>query len=252
MAEPLRIGIAGIAGRMGQETALAAEAHPGVTLVGGVIRPGSPAPDRDGLLITTDVMRLLPQIDCLIDVSLPTASASFARASAAQGVPLVCGVTGLEEETIGELRAAGESIPVLWSRNLSAGIPLIAQLVRTMAAALASYDIEIVETHHRGKRDAPSGTAMILAEAAAEGRERAIDDLAVYGRSGVAPRMPGEIGIHALRAGALPGEHTILFAGDDEEIRVSHRALSRRVFARGAVESAILLASRQPGFTTVL
>ena len=252
MAEPLRIGIAGIAGRMGRETALAAESHPRVTLVGGVIRPGSPSPEWEGLLITSDVAELLPEIDCLIDVSLPTASASFARASAAQGVPLVCGVTGLEEEAIAELRAAGATIPVLWSRNLSAGIPLIAHLVRTMAETLATYDIEIVETHHRGKRDAPSGTAMLLAEAAAEGRERAIDDVAVYGRSGIAPRVPGEIGIHALRVGALPGEHMILFAGEDEEIRITHRALSRRVFAQGAIESAIVLASRQPGFATVL
>jgi 4-hydroxy-tetrahydrodipicolinate reductase len=252
MTQPLRIGIAGIGGRMGGETAVIAEADPRVTLVGGLIRPGSRPPEWEGLLIADDPDHLLPNIDCLIDLSLPTATSSLASASARHGVALVCGVTGLEDDAIGALLSAANSIPVLWSRNLSAGIPLIADLVRTLSAALASYDIEIVETHHRGKRDAPSGTAMILAEAAAEGRRRSIDELAVYGRSGVAPRVRGEIGIHALRAGALPGEHVILLAGDDEEIRISHRALSRRAFATGAIESALRLAGQTPGYRTVI
>jgi 4-hydroxy-tetrahydrodipicolinate reductase len=250
MTQLLRIGIAGIGGRMGGETAVNAETDPRVTLVGGLIRPGTRPPEWEGLLISDDADHLLPHIDCLIDLSLPTATASLASASARHGVALVCGVTGLEDGAIEALVDAGNAIPVLWSRNLSAGIPLIADLVRTLSAALSSYDIEIVETHHRGKRDAPSGTAMILAEAAAEGRGRSIDELAVYGRSGVAPRTSGEIGIHALRAGALPGEHVILVAGDDEEIRISHRALSRRAFATGAIESSLRLAAQPPGYRT--
>jgi 4-hydroxy-tetrahydrodipicolinate reductase len=252
MTQPLRIGIAGISGRMGGETAVIAEADPRVTLVGGLIRPGSRRPEWEGILIADDPAQLLPNIDCLIDLSLPAATPSLAAASARHGVALVCGVTGLEDDEIGALVHAGDTVPVLWSRNLSAGIPLIADLVRTLSAALASYDIEIVETHHRGKRDAPSGTAMILAEAAAEGRGRMIDELAVYGRSGVSPRAAGEIGIHALRAGALPGEHVILFAGDDEEIRISHRALSRRAFASGAIEAALRLSSQNPGYRTLI
>jgi 4-hydroxy-tetrahydrodipicolinate reductase len=250
MTQPLRIGIAGIGGRMGGETAVIAEADPRVTLVGGLIRPGSQRPEWEGLIIADDADRLLPEIDCLIDLSLPTATPFIASTSARHGVALVCGVTGLEDEAIAALEAAGNAVPVLWSRNLSAGIPLIAELVRTLAASLPKYDIEIVETHHRGKRDAPSGTAMILAEAAAEGRGQSIDDLAVYGRSGVSPRASGEIGIHALRAGALPGEHVILLAGDDEEIRISHRALSRKAFATGAIESALRLAAQSPGYRT--
>ena len=142
MTQPLRIGIAGIGGRMGGETAIIAEADPRVTLVGGLIRPGSRPPEWEGLLIADDPDRLLPNIDCLIDLSLPTATSSLAVASAEHGVALVCGVTGLEDDAIGALMSAADSIPVLWSRNLSAGIPLIAELVRTLSAALASYDVD--------------------------------------------------------------------------------------------------------------
>ena len=140
-------------------------------------------------------------------------------------------------------------VPVQWSRNLSQGIPLIARLVRDLAEALHAYDVEIVETHHRGKREAPSGTALLLAEAIAEGRDQRLEEHAVYGRFGESLRAEGEIGIHALRGGLVFGEHSILFAGADEEIRFTHRALSRRAFARGAIEAALTLPERAPGLT---
>jgi 4-hydroxy-tetrahydrodipicolinate reductase len=119
--------------------------------------------------------------------------------------------------------------------------------VGELAEALRGWDAEIVETHHRGKREAPSGTALLLAEAIAAGREQRLDDHAIHGRSGESPRAADEIGIHALRAGTAPGEHVVLFAGEDEEIRLTHRALSRRAFARGAIEAAITLSGAPAG-----
>lgn len=249
MSAPLRIGIAGITGRMGRETASMAASDPRVRLVGGIVRHQPHSLEWPGLAITTDPRTLLPEIDCLIDLTLPEATVSLARLAAEHRVPLLCGVTGLGEEQIVALEAAAVVVPVQWSRNLSQGIPVIARLVRELAAALHSYDVEIVETHHRGKREAPSGTALLLAEAIAEGREERLEEHAVYGRYGGSLRAEGEIGIHALRAGSVLGEHSILFAGADEEIRFTHRALSRRAFARGAIEAALALPGRPPGLT---
>jgi 4-hydroxy-tetrahydrodipicolinate reductase len=240
MSDPIRIGIAGITGRMGRETAASAQSDSRVELVGGTSRRESSG-DFPGLLITSDIDLLASDIDVLIDFTLPDATAAIAAAAAQSGTPLLCGVTGLGPAEIAALETAAMTIPVHWSRNLSLGLPVVRDLVRQLAAALADFDVEITETHHRGKLESPSGTALILAEAIAEGRNLALDEHAVYGRKGVAPRQPGEIGIHALRAGALPGEHTILFAGDYEELRITHRALSRRAFSQGAIEAALRL-----------
>lgn len=243
----MRIGIVGIGGRMGSETASVAKHDSRITLVGGVVRPGSSYAGEPGELITSNVDELLPLIDCLLDLSLPSATEAIAQAAASARVPLLCGVTGLNESAIGALELAGTTIPVHWSRNLSVGIPAIGPLLRQLAAVLNGFDVEIMETHHRGKRDAPSGTAMILAEAIAEGRDQALAEHARYGRYGESLREPHEIGIHSLRAGALPGEHVVIFANDDEELRISHRALSRRAFAKGAIEAACALANAPLG-----
>lgn len=247
MSEPLRIGIAGISGRMGGETAALAAGDPRVRLVGGIVHRVAASDEWPGLTITTDPRELLPEIDCLIDFTLPDATVALAQAATEYRVPLVCGVTGLGAEQIAALEAAATVVPVYWSRNLSQGMPLIARLVRELAAALPDYDVEIVETHHRGKREAPSGTALLLADAIAKGRDHRLEEQAVYGRFGESPRAEGEIGIHAVRAGAAFGEHSILFAGPDEEIRFTHRALSRRAFARGALEAALALPGQPPG-----
>ena len=121
------------------------------------------------------------------------------------------------------------------------------ELVRELSAKLSGYDVEVVEAHHRNKKDAPSGTALLLARAAAEGRGQRLEEVAVYGREGVAPREEGEIGIHALRGGAVVGEHRLIFYGLGEEVEVAHRALSRRTFADGALRAARFAASAQPG-----
>jgi 4-hydroxy-tetrahydrodipicolinate reductase len=130
---------------------------------------------------------------------------------------------------------------------MSVGINLLREVVRELSAKLAGYDAELIETHHRNKKDAPSGTALLLARAAAEGRGQDLEEVAVYGREGVAPRREGEIGIHALRGGAVVGEHRLIFYSEGEEVEVTHRALSRRTFADGALRAASFVAVAEPG-----
>jgi 4-hydroxy-tetrahydrodipicolinate reductase len=144
------------------------------------------------------------------------------------------------------------SAPVVLAPNMSVGVSLVREVVRELSEKLGTdYDVEIVEAHHRNKVDAPSGTALLLARAAAEGREKDLDDVAVYGREGRAPREEGEIGIHALRGGAVVGEHRVIFYSDGEEVEIAHRALSRRTFAAGALRAARFVAGAQPGLYTM-
>lgn len=223
---------------MGREVSNLATRDPRLAVIGGIGR-------ADGV---DALPSLLAQIDVLLDFTLPEATARIAGAASEAGVPLLCGVTGIDVDGVGALETAATRIPVRWSRNLSLGLPIVADLVRQLASALATFDVEIVEAHHRGKLEAPSGTALILAEAIAEGRQQqAVADHVTFGREGVAPRQPGEIGIHAIRAGTLPGEHMILFAGEDEELRITHRAMSRTAFARGAIEVALAMPDQPVG-----
>ncbi|HEV2744956.1 MAG TPA: 4-hydroxy-tetrahydrodipicolinate reductase, partial [Rubrobacter sp.] len=163
------------------------------------------------------------------------------------GLPHVIGTTGLSEEQLAEVEEAAQSAPIVLAPNMSVGVHLLREVVRDLAAKLEGYDIEVVEAHHRHKKDAPSGTALFLAQAATEGRERSLEEVAVHGREGHAPRKPGEIGIHALRGGAVVGEHRLVFYSDGEEVEVVHRALSRRTFADGALRAARFAAGAKPG-----
>jgi len=242
----IRIGIAGIDGRMGREIVAAAETQDGLIVIGGydgpasprIVHPSSAAPGSD----------ILGLLDVLIDFSTPVAVSGYVRACAASLLPYVCGVTGLGAGQIEALREASTIIPVFYSRNMSVGIAAILAFLPELAGRLGDYDAEIVELHHRRKIDAPSGTALALGEAVAAGRGSSLDAVAVHGRSGQSPRTRGEIGIHALRGGGNAGEHTVLFAGDGEEIRIEHRALSRRTFADGALGAARFTAAQPPGY----
>jgi 4-hydroxy-tetrahydrodipicolinate reductase len=242
----LQLAIAGIAGRMGREIAAVATADSGVRLVGGVVRPGSTG-DVPGVALVERLDELLPTVGVVIDFTTPAATVAHARACADAGRGFVTGVTGLGAEDLAILDECSQRVPIFYARNMSLGLAVLLEVLPAVAQALAGYDVEIVETHHRHKNDAPSGTALALAEAIAGATGATLPDDAVFGRRGHAPRTTGELGLHAVRAGGNPGEHVVLFADEGEEVRISHRAFSRRTYAIGAVRAARFVAGRPPG-----
>ncbi len=234
-----RIGIIGSAGRMGQalQAAVAAAGH---DYAGGV--------DRDG-----DLAALAAHSDVMVDFSAPGALEANLEAAIAAGVPMVVGTTGLAERHHWLIDGAAVSIPILQTGNTSLGVTLLAHLVREAAQRLGpDWDIEIVETHHRMKVDAPSGTALLLGEAAADGRGEALGDVAQRGRDGLTgARVPGAIGFASLRGGSVAGDHAVHFLADNERLTLSHLAENRGIFARGAVRAAHWLIGRAPGRYTM-
>lgn len=256
---PLRIAVHGATGRMGRQIVSVAAGAPDVEVVAALTRSGSPLAGTDagtlagvrplGVPVTTE---LDLAADVVIDVSNPAAAVEIVRKAGEAGVPIVVATTGFSPDQMATLRHEAERTAVLVAPNLSPGVNLLAEILPMISSALGSeYDVEIVEAHHRHKKDAPSGTALRLAEAVAAGRERRLSDLATYGRQGVAPRQAGEIGIHAVRAGGIVGEHHVVFASEGEQIEIVHRAFSRETYARGAVRAAAFLAGKPPGWYTM-
>jgi 4-hydroxy-tetrahydrodipicolinate reductase len=250
-----RVAVVGAAGRMGREVVRAALEDDSFELAGGVVEPEAPELGADlgelcgwgrsGVVATEDPP---DEAEALIEFTEPKATVEHL----AYGRPVVIGTTGLSEEQLARVEEAAKSAPVVLAPNMSVGVSLVREVVRELSEKLGTdYDVEIVEAHHRNKADAPSGTALLLARAAAEGREKDLDEVAVYGREGRAPREEGEIGIHALRGGAVVGEHRVIFYSDGEEVEIAHRALSRRTFAAGALRAARFVAGAQPGLYTM-
>ncbi len=192
-------------------------------------------------------------VEGVIDFSYHTAVPDGVTKAAAEGIPYVIGTTGVTAEEQKAVDAAAAKIPVVQSGNYSLGVNLLLELVRQTAATLGpDYDIEITELHHRHKKDAPSGTALMLAKSAAKGRGIALDGAAVYGRRGdIGERPVGEIAIHALRGGSVVGDHTVLFAGELERVELTHKAQDRAAFAAGALKALAWARGRAPGLYTM-
>jgi 4-hydroxy-tetrahydrodipicolinate reductase len=220
---------------MGQALAALAE-QAGVTIAGGIDDGGDP-------------IALARQSDVLVDFSSPRALVPNLGAAVAAGVPLVVGTTGLDEDHHRAIDDAARHVAVLQTGNTSLGVTLLARLVREAAAALGpDWDIEIVEMHHRHKVDAPSGTALLLGEAAANGRSVALHGAAIRGRDGHTGERPhGGIGFASLRGGSVAGDHHVVFAAESERLELGHRAEDRSVFARGALKAAKWLLLQPPG-----
>ena len=235
-----RIGILGASGRMGRAIAALLEDSDEAQLAGGCAR-GSEA----GVLAGG--------CDVLVDFSAPDALPLNLEAALAAGKPLVIGTTGLGSDHHDAIDEAAGRIAVLQAANMSLGINLLAHLVRETAARLGeAWDVEIAEMHHRHKADAPSGTALLLGTAAAEGRGVKLDQVADRGRDGMTgPRAPGHIGFAALRGGSVAGDHLVIFATDGERLELGHRAESRVIFARGAIKAALWLKDKAPGRYTM-
>jgi 4-hydroxy-tetrahydrodipicolinate reductase len=235
-----RIGIIGSAGRMGQalQAAIAAAGH---EYAGGVDQEHG------------DIVRLSKESDVLVDFSSPAALEESLDAAMAALTPIVVGTTGLEERHHWLLDSAAERIAVLQTGNTSLGVNLLAHLVQEAASRLGEdWDIEIAETHHRRKVDAPSGTALLLGEAAARGRGIDLPSSSQRGRDGITgARKIGDIGFAALRGGSVAGDHTVYFLADDERLALSHLAENRGIFAKGAIRAAAWLAGQEAGRFTM-
>lgn len=254
-----KIAIIGAAGRMGQALLRCAKPMADVQVVAAVEQAGSPLACKDpglfagigetGLSITVDLAAAVKAADVVIDFSFHEVVPQTARLAAQQGRAMVLGTTGLSPEERSAVEQASRSIPIVWAPNMSLGVNLLFALVQQAGKALGvEYDVEIVEAHHRFKRDAPSGTALRLGEKVAEGRGQTFKDVAVFGREGLGGERPrGEIGIHAVRAADIIGDHSVLFATDGERVEISHRATSRDAFAKGALRAALWLSGRKPG-----
>jgi 4-hydroxy-tetrahydrodipicolinate reductase len=255
----MRLVVTGAAGRMGRMVVKTIEETPGVVLCGAIERAGSPALGEDagflagagasGVKISDDALSALLNADGVIDFSAPAATVELAALAAQARIVHIIGTTGLSPDDLASLAAAARHAPIVRSGNMSLGVNLLARLVRDASRALGQeFDIEIVEMHHRMKVDAPSGTALLLGEAAAEGRGVALREHSERGRDGVTgARKPGAIGFASLRGGSAIGDHSVIFAGDGERIVLSHHAEDRGLFARGALKAALWAHGRKPG-----
>ncbi|MFL6599987.1 MAG: 4-hydroxy-tetrahydrodipicolinate reductase [Steroidobacteraceae bacterium] len=254
----IRAAIIGVSGRMGRELVRAACNNPDLSVAAAVASAASPAIGKDageladintiGVRVTNDLAAALSAADVAIDFSAPSATQSNLTACRLARKPLLIGTTGFAADLSAAFEAAATDIPVLVAPNTSLAVTLLIELVRQAARALpAQFDIEIVEAHHRMKRDAPSGTALALGKAAAEGRNQTFDKSAATVRTGGTARQDGEIGYAVVRGGDIVGEHAVLFAGIGESLTLSHRASDRAVFARGALQAAAWLVAQPPG-----
>jgi 4-hydroxy-tetrahydrodipicolinate reductase len=240
--------INGALGRIGGIVAREIDAADDLTLTGAVDLAdhegiGTPV---CGVESTGDLAAALAGADVAVDFTNPDSAAAFLEACAASGVAAITGTTGLSHHQIVRAREISGSIPVLVSPNMSLGVNLLFRITEEVARALPGFDIEITEIHHNRKKDAPSGTAVKLAEAALKTRSGAT---VVHGRQGMVGERPhGEIGMHSLRGGDVTGEHTVVFAGEGERIELTHRAHSRRTFATGALRAIRFIAGKQAGF----
>ncbi|MBB3191789.1 4-hydroxy-tetrahydrodipicolinate reductase [Halomonas cerina] len=255
-----RIAIVGVAGRMGRTLVNAVQQDAGATLAGGVVEPGSSLVGTDlgelagvGRLDVTAVDSLeaiLDDVDVLIDFTSPQVTLANLAACAAYGKAIVIGTTGLDDEQLAELDGYRDRVPMVFAPNMSVGVNLTLKLLETAAKALGDegYDIEVIESHHRHKVDAPSGTALKMGEVVADALERPLKEYGVFERVGqCGPRSDREIGFATVRAGDIVGEHTVMFATEGERIEITHKASSRMTFAKGAVRAARWVAGQGNG-----
>lgn len=250
MSQPVKIAVAGALGRMGQAVIQTLDGRADVVLAARFDRPGATGEH----LVSADAA--LAAADVVIDFTLPEASALLAEAAAARAVhhahapALVIGSTGFSPEQLARIETAASKVAIVRSGNYSLGVNMLMGLVRQAAAALPAedWDVEVFEAHHKRKIDAPSGTALMLGEAAARGRGVDLDQVSDRARDGVTgPRKTGAIGFSVVRGGGIVGEHSVIFAGESETLTLSHSAIDRGLFARGAVAAAAWTRGKPPG-----
>ncbi len=260
----MKLAVAGAAGRMGRAITHVIMNTDGVEVAGGLEPKGSPFIGQDmgvlagggeiGVTVSADPLQLFTRIDGVIDFTTPDTSVYLTELAAQARAVHVVGTTGFSADQEKAFEAAARHARIVKAGNMSLGVNLLTALTRKAAALLGEdFDIEIMEMHHRHKVDAPSGTALMLGRAAAEGRGETLEDKAVYCREGhTGPRPEGAIGFATLRGGSVVGDHTVIFAGPDERIELGHKAQSREIFARGAVRAAIWARDKQAGLYSMM
>ena len=258
-----KVLIVGCSGRMGQMLTEVVNESEELELAAALEREGHDWIGRDlseargegksGIIVSGDGEAAFHGIDVVLDFTTPAATINFSKLAAKSGAVHVIGTTGMTEDEIAALEPAAKSTVLVRAGNMSLGVNLLLGLTRKIASALGpDFDIEITESHHHHKVDAPSGTALMLGEAAAEGRGVSLKDVRDAGRDGITgARKTGDIGFHAIRGGDIVGEHEVLFAGAGERIKIGHIATDRRLFARGAISAALWGLKQAPGHYTM-
>lgn len=259
MTDTPGIVITGASGRMGRMLIETVAASAACHLVGALEQPGHDWIGQDvgvamggqplGVTVTDDAVSAFAKAQAVLDFTAPAATVGFAELAAQARAVHVIGTTGLSEDDLARLKTAARHAVIVRAGNMSLGVNLLVQLTKQVAAALdEAFDIEVIEAHHSRKVDAPSGTALMLGEAAAEGRGQTLSEVADRGRDGITgARRPGDIGFSAIRGGDIIGEHDVLFAGPGERIVLRHVASDRRLFAKGALRAALWGQDRKPG-----
>ena len=255
----IKVGVIGAGGRMGRMLIQAVAQNPETKLAAAIERKGSSLVgvdagelvniDKADVALVDDLSQVVNDIDVLIDFSLPESTVNNIKLCAEHGVNMVIGTTGLNDEQNAVFQEATKKIAIVYAGNYSTGVNLSLKLIEMAAKAFGdTADIEVIEAHHKHKIDAPSGTAYMMAEAAANARGQNLKDVAVYGREGqTGARKQGSIGIHAIRGGEIVGDHTVMFIADGEIVEITHKARERMTFAAGAVRAAVWVKGQQTG-----
>ncbi len=255
----INVAVTGAAGRMGMAIINAVQANSNITLVGALERDGSPMVGHDagevagaghaGIRITDNRDIAFGETDVIIDFTAPESTIKNVEEAAHLGKAIVIGTTGLSHHQRDHLKELGAKVRMVMAPNMSVGVNLLFKLVHDATRKVGhDYDIEIIEAHHRHKKDAPSGTAIRISEVVADALGSNLEDVAVYERRGIiGERQPGEIGIQTIRAGDIVGDHTVIFGGPGERIEITHKASSRQNFAVGAVKAALWLVDKPNG-----
>jgi len=254
-----RIAVAGAAGRMGSRIVALSREYPALKLAGGFEKKGHHAVGKDiglvvgigeiGVKLSDSPEDIIDSVDVIIDFTTPNSTKENVKFSSKKSKAMVIGTTGFSKDDMKEIEASMKSIPCIMASNMSTGVNLLLRVLHDVARVLGDeYDIEIIEAHHRLKKDAPSGTALKMAQVIADATKRNLDEVAVYTRKGlIGERTKKEIGIQTIRAGDIVGEHTVIFGGLGERIEITHKASSRDTFARGALRAALWISGKPAG-----